>query len=164
MGARLAGRSSVDERRTWLVMFLSSSACVGAAPPPPIEGSTGGPEGSTSSGPGTIGTGTSSGGTSSGGTSSSAESSSTTGTAVPPACTAYGDAITLCYDAEAGASAAQYCAEVFANYETNYGAECVAAFEEWLACLSALTCEELTGADPVCPDQQGTLETVCAAM
>lgn len=87
----------------------------------------------------------------------------TTGGDVPPACAAYGDAVTLCYDAEAGASAASYCAEAFANYEMNYGAECVAAFEDWLACLSALTCEELTGADPVCADQSGALETACAA-
>lgn len=97
------------------------------------------------------------------GTAGSTGPEPTTGGDVPPACAAYGDAVTLCYDAEAGAAAASYCAEAFANYEMNYGAECVSAFEDWLACLSALTCEELTGADPVCADQSGVLETACAA-
>jgi hypothetical protein len=87
----------------------------------------------------------------------------TGGVEVPPACATYADLVTMCYDAEAGAGAASYCADAFANYEANYGAECVAAFEDWLACLSALTCEEFTGAEPVCADQSGALETACAA-
>lgn len=86
----------------------------------------------------------------------------TGGTELPPACATYADAITLCYDEKAGASAGQYCAESFAYYEMNYGAECVTAFEDWLACLSALTCEELMGKE-VCVDQGMALETACAA-
>lgn len=87
----------------------------------------------------------------------------TGGGVIPESCSTYADLVTMCYDAEAGASAATYCAEAFAAYEASYGAECVAAFEDWLACLSALTCEEFTGADPVCADQATALETACAA-
>jgi hypothetical protein len=89
---------------------------------------------------------------------------STDGGELPPICTTYGDQITECYmDEKAGASAAMYCGEVIAGYEKAYGAECVTAFEEFLACLSALTCEEFTGADPVCEEQNMALETACAA-
>jgi hypothetical protein len=86
----------------------------------------------------------------------------TGGIELPPACATYADAITLCYDEKAGAAAGQYCAESFAYYEMNYGAECVTAFEEWLACLSALTCKELMGKE-VCVEQGMALETACAA-
>ncbi len=88
----------------------------------------------------------------------------TGGPVVPEICTTYGDQITECYmDMRAGAAAAEYCAEVIAGYEAAYGAECVAAFEDFLACLSALTCDEFTGADPVCTEQSMAIETACAA-
>lgn len=86
----------------------------------------------------------------------------TGGIELPPACATYADAITNCYDDAAGAAAGQYCAETFEYYEMNYGAECITAYEDWLACLSALTCEELMGKE-VCPDQGAALETACAA-
>lgn len=85
----------------------------------------------------------------------------TGGTELPPACVTYAEAVTLCYDEKAGAAAGQYCAETIAYYEMMYGAECVTAFEDWLACLSALTCEEFTGKDPVCEEQSMALGTAC---
>jgi hypothetical protein len=162
-------------------MFLSSSSCVGAPPPPPIDGPTVNGGGSTSLGsstndaagssgdPDTSGTstsGTSFDGTSTAGTGTIATSTSvtsTTGDEIPPACVAYGDGVALCYDEMTGAAAATYCAETFAYYEMMYGAECVEAFEEYLACLSALTCEELTGMDSVCTQESMELASVCTA-
>lgn len=120
-------------------------------PTPMTEGMTGstGPVADTgSSGPGVD--------------SSTGVEPTTGGIELPPACVTYADAITLCYDEKAGASAGQYCAETFAYYEMNYGEECVTAFEDWLACLSALTCKELMGKE-VCMEQGMALEMACAA-
>lgn len=118
-----------------------------------MTGSTGPVADSGSSGPG-VDTGSSGPGA----------ETTTGGGVIPESCSTYADLVTMCYDAKAGAAAASYCADAFTNYEANYGAECVAAFEDWLACLSALTCEEFTGADPVCEEQATALETACAAM
>ena len=89
------------------------------------------------------------------------ETATTGGVEVPPACASYGDAIALCYDDKAGAAAAQYCAEEIAAFEMYYGAECVTAYEEWLACLSALTCKELM-METVCEPETMMLEMTCA--
>jgi hypothetical protein len=86
----------------------------------------------------------------------------TDGIEIPPACATYGDAVTLCYDEDAGAAAAQYCAEEIALFEKYYGADCVTAYEEWLACLSALTCDEFMGKEPVCEPETAALEMNCA--
>jgi hypothetical protein len=81
---------------------------------------------------------------------------------IPALCAVYADAITLCYHEKAGAAAGQYCAETFAYYEMNYGDECITAFEDWLACLSAVTCKELMGTE-VCVEQNMVLEANCSA-
>ncbi len=87
----------------------------------------------------------------------------TTGGTEPRICLTYGDQITECYmDEKAGAAATEYCAEILAAYEKTYGPDCVAAFEDYLACLSALTCEEFTGPDPVCEKEGTAIETACA--
>jgi hypothetical protein len=127
-----------------------STATPDTDPPPMTEGSSSGPGVDSSSGPGVD--------------SSTGPGMMTTtgGIEVPPACATYADAITLCYTEKDGAEAAQACAESFAYYEMNYGAECVTAFEEWLACLSALTCKELMGKE-VCVPEGMMLEMACAA-
>jgi hypothetical protein len=51
----------------------------------------------------------------------------------------YGAKIAECYmDPRAGMYGATYCGEAHAYYEMNYGAECVQAFEAFMACLSSL--------------------------
>jgi hypothetical protein len=85
----------------------------------------------------------------------------TTGGTVPASCAAYADLVTMCYDEKAGATTAMYCAETLAYYEMNYGAECVTAYEDYLACLSALTCKMLTGKDPLCEEEFMMVETIC---
>jgi hypothetical protein len=123
--------------------------------------SAGDPTGSGSSGA----DGTTSGSTTSalGGTSSgSTDASGTTGIPVPESCAAYADLITLCYDEASGTAAAMYCGETLSFYEMTYGAQCVAVFEEYLACLSSLTCEMLAGKDLVCEKESQTVEMFCA--
>ncbi|MCX4240852.1 hypothetical protein [Paraliomyxa miuraensis] len=76
-------------------------------------------------------------------------------------CEAYADLVAECYmDPAAGEATLNYCIEQTAYYEA-YGAECLAAFEDFTACLSALTCDELTGADPVCEAEFEALNTTC---
>jgi hypothetical protein len=91
------------------------------------------------------------------------EDTTTGGGDIPPACASYGDAIEACF-AGYGADAAASCANYHATYTENYGAECVAAYEDFLACLSALTCEELM-MDPadVCVAEQDAQAMVCVA-
>jgi hypothetical protein len=129
-----------------------STATPDTDPTPMTEGMTGstGPGVDSSSGPGVD--------------SSTGPGMMTTtgGIELPPICVTYADAVTLCYDDQAGAAAGEYCAETLVYYEMNYGAECVTAFEEWLACLSALTCEEFMG-EEACPAEGMMLEMACAA-
>lgn len=88
----------------------------------------------------------------------------TGGVEIPEVCVGYGEQVGVCYmDKESGIAAAEYCVELIQGYYDAYGAECVTAFEEFLACLSALTCEEFTGADPVCDAESMALDTACAA-
>jgi hypothetical protein len=87
----------------------------------------------------------------------------TGGVEVPPFCAAYGDAIAACFPKYEAETYSQLCAEAIGlNYEP-YGEECVAAYEEWVVCLTGLPCEELGMEDPPgCADQFGALETACA--
>lgn len=89
---------------------------------------------------------------------------SATTDAPPPiseACTAYGEQVAECYDPRTGASATAYCTEVLELYAQYYGAECLSAFEDWLVCLSSLSCEEFTGPDPVCQEENQLVEQAC---
>jgi len=86
----------------------------------------------------------------------------TAGGDIPPACQSYGDAIETCF-AGYGADAATSCATYHAMYTENYGAECIAAFEDWLACLSALSCEDLEMEEPAaCAEAVTARDTACA--
>jgi hypothetical protein len=92
-----------------------------------------------------------------------ADSTTTGGGDIPPACVAYGDAIEACF-AGYGADAAASCANYHATYNENYGAECVAAYEDFLACLSMLTCKELEmDPDTVCVAEQDAQAMACVA-
>jgi hypothetical protein len=86
--------------------------------------------------------------------------STTGGVEVPPVCKSYGAKIAECYNARYGAMTEQYCAMALMAYEA-YGADCVKAYEDFLACLSALSCAEFTGPDPVCEAEAMKLEPAC---
>ena len=82
---------------------------------------------------------------------------------MPPACQSYADKVTECYDdAGMGMAAAMYCGLTHEYYSMNLGPGCVAAFEEFLVCLSQLNCAEFTGPDPVCVDQDNARSAACA--
>lgn len=142
------------------------------------SGTTGGTGETTTTGAGTTtdaptGSGTDSatgttttGGATSGSTSSttggSTSSTTTGGVDVPPACQSYGDKVTECYDARVGMAAATYCGEKHEYYSMNFGPMCVAALEDFMVCLSQLSCAEFTGPDPVCVAKSDALSAACA--
>jgi hypothetical protein len=86
--------------------------------------------------------------------------STTGGVEVPPVCKSYGAKIAECYNARYGAMTEQYCAMALMAYEA-YGADCVKAYEDVLACLSALSCDVLTGDMPYCETESAALEPAC---
>ena len=127
-------------------------------------GDTGGTStanGTTGDTPTGSGTGSATGSTGDATTGDATTGDSTTGgVETPPACVSYGAKITECYDMGAGAAAASYCADALMHYEA-YGPDCVQAFEAWLACLSELSCAELTGPDPVCDAESAAIDAAC---
>ncbi len=81
----------------------------------------------------------------------------------PPAiCVTYADQVELCYDDVAGMTALDNCIEYRADYEA-YGEDCLGVWEDYLACLSALTCEEFTDDMDDCPTEFEAVETTCVA-
>lgn len=85
------------------------------------------------------------------------------GVEVPPLCATYGDVIEGCF-AGYGEIAAEQCAYFLADYTASYGDACAAAFEEYITCLSGLTCKELEVKDMVpaaCEDEDAAIETEC---
>jgi hypothetical protein len=98
------------------------------------------------------------------GTTTTGEGSGTAGAMIPEVCIAYGDAIEVCFPGY-GEYSAELCATYHTIYGMYYGADCVTAFEDWLVCLSALTCEELM-MDPgtICIPEQDAVDMVCMAM
>lgn len=89
--------------------------------------------------------------------------SGTTDTPPPTseACAAYGDQVAECYDLRSGAAATAYCIEALELYAQYYGAECLSAFEDFLVCLSSLSCEEFTGPELVCQEENALVEQAC---
>ncbi len=137
---------------------------------PASTGDTGGTStanGTTGDTPTSSGTGSATGSTGDATTGDATTGDSTTGDSTtggvetPPACVSYGAKVTECYDMGAGVMAAKYCADALMNYEASYGPDCVQAYEEFLVCLSALSCAEFTGPDPVCVDQSDALDVAC---
>lgn len=81
----------------------------------------------------------------------------------PPSagCQAYADLVTECYmDKAAGDATLNYCNEQTTYYEM-YGPECLGAFEDFIACLSALSCEMLMGKEPICEAELEAVNTTC---
>lgn len=110
----------------------------------------------TDSGTGTTGTGTT-GEPTTGGTGTS----TTGGADIPPVCKAYGAKIAECYGPRYAGMTEQYCAISLMAYEM-YGADCVKAFEDFLACLSGLSCEVLMSDMPFCEAEGAALNGACA--
>lgn len=71
----------------------------------------------------------------------------------PEACQAYSALITECYGAETGESAYYYCAE-YLEYLAGYTPECVPFFEEFLVCISELSCMDLSSGEICEPELQ----------
>ncbi len=126
--------------------------------------STGGSEstgGSGSSGSsGSTGGSGSSGGSSGSSGGSSESSGGSTGPALTP-CEAYGATVSYCYDPAEGAYAEMYCDQYQMYLAMNYGPACVAAFEDFIVCLSALTCPEFMGGMPVCVAEDAAFLAAC---
>ena len=79
----------------------------------------------------------------------------------PDACVQYSDLITECYNEKEGMAILDYCGEYIQYLYDTYGEGCVTAYEDYLACLSGLTCEMLMGPDPVCEDEEAALGEAC---
>lgn len=163
--AAIPGCSDSDKDKATDTDPGSTSATDG---PVTATGTTGGTTGDAPTGTGSA---TDSGSDTTGGTTGGTDGTTgeaTTGEAttggveIPPVCQSYGAKVAECYmDPMAGMDATQYCAIALMAYET-YGPDCVQANEAWLACLSALPCEEFTGDNPVCEAESATLESACA--
>lgn len=76
-------------------------------------------------------------------------------------CGLYGDNIEYCYDADAGTAAEEYCLEVLAGYY-EYSPDCAAAGLAYFACLSNLSCDDLSlPVDEICVPEQEGLDAAC---
>jgi hypothetical protein len=121
-----------------------------------------GPEPTSASGEGTGGSSGGTGGTdgtgsSSGAVDSTGNSDSTGGGA--QVCADYGTTAITCLGEKYGGYA-EYNCNFNLDYYTNYAAACGAAYEDYIACLSALTCEEFMGVDR-CPEELAAFMTAC---
>jgi len=88
----------------------------------------------------------------------------TAGTGGEPAeiCVSYGDQVALCeMSKEYGAEATMYCDALLQDYYDLGGDACQMAFEDLLACLNALTCEEFVGEDPTCEAENAAIDKAC---
>ena len=68
----------------------------------------------------------------------------------------------MCYDAEAAETALTYCIDAYEYYSMELGMNCGSLFEAWVVCLSMLTCEEFTSADPFCAAESDALAMACS--
>jgi hypothetical protein len=84
---------------------------------------------------------------------------------VPPVCASFGAKSAECLMEPTAAMAyEQMCAYAVMQYSRYYGPDCVQAYEAFLACLSALSCEEFlvnTMGDPVCEAEAAAQAVVC---
>ncbi|MEX1367589.1 MAG: hypothetical protein AB1Z98_30955 [Nannocystaceae bacterium] len=76
-------------------------------------------------------------------------------------CVTYGDFVTDCVDENSGVEAEAYCETLLVEYYNVGGEPCVVALEDFLACLSGLTCEEFNGVDPVCEAENAAIDAAC---
>lgn len=82
-------------------------------------------------------------------------------TGEPPnsVCQDYADLITECYSEKEGQAVLDYCPEYLQGLYDSYGEDCVSVYEDFLACLSTLTCKEFMG--DACPDEQAAVTKAC---
>jgi len=89
------------------------------------------------------------------------DSAATTTGVEPGPCADYGATIEYCYNARMGAAAAEYCQEYSTDLYDNYGADCLAAYDDFVACLADLDCRTLMAGE-VCTDEEDALGVACA--
>jgi len=77
------------------------------------------------------------------------------------ACEAYGAIVTYCYDPVSGAQAEMYCDQYQMYLSMMYGPACVMAFEDFVVCLSTLTCPEFMGGMAVCVAEEAAFAAAC---
>jgi hypothetical protein len=80
-------------------------------------------------------------------------------TEIPELCVPYGETIASCFRGYDPDEVALYCACTLSYYAPMYGANCAAAFEEFYACVTPLSCEELMMGP--CADEMDNLSTEC---
>ena len=101
------------------------------------------------------------GGTSTTDATTGTSTSTTGGIDIPPVCQSYGAKVAECYNPRYGMEAAAGCAYGIQQYGMTYGPDCAKALEDFYACLSALSCAELTGPGPVCDAESMNLDPAC---
>jgi hypothetical protein len=75
------------------------------------------------------------------------------------ACTAYADLVETC--GGTAAEAYMYCVDYSGFLYDNYGADCLAAYEDFLVCISELSCDEFGGPDPFCETESAFVDSAC---
>lgn len=79
-------------------------------------------------------------------------------------CSTYGDFVADCQMSEEyGLEARDLCNYLSGEYYNLGGADCQAAYEEFVVCLSSLTCDEFNGKDPVCEAEDAAIDAACPA-
>ncbi|MCA9637243.1 MAG: hypothetical protein KC420_14550 [Myxococcales bacterium] len=100
-------------------------------------------------------------GSTSGTTTSETTGGSTTGEPPSPLCIGYANKYVECYmNPRYYDPGIAYCEEGLAYYAT-IGADCLAAFEEYVACLSALDCDDFMGDQVGCANEEDGLNKAC---
>ncbi|MCA9650129.1 MAG: hypothetical protein H6712_35240 [Myxococcales bacterium] len=78
-------------------------------------------------------------------------------------CVTYGAHVTECFMSEEyGAEAQMYCEQLLQDYYDLAGADCVAAFEDYLACLNNLVCDDFVmDPTPGCEKEDAAIDVAC---
>ena len=92
--------------------------------------------------------------------STTAGSGSDTGGA-EAACVAYAEKVRACEGAADYAGFEEYCEALIAEYASYYGPGCAVAYEDYFACLSMQTCEQLADEEGECRDEVLVLAQAC---
>lgn len=86
----------------------------------------------------------------------------TTGGSGNAVCEEYGIFITGCYSQDEGTAAQLFCDEYLGELYDTYGANCSSVYEDYVACLSKLTCEEFMAPD-ACSAELSVVMMECVA-
>lgn len=173
-----------DERASNLLFLLTLPLALGCPGTEEDDDDTGGtPAGSTTTAPGEdTGTSTTDGTSATDGASTLPPADSTTTEPVDtsdyscddlmppmpmgpisPVCMQYSALTVECYDGDPACIAIYeaYCQYTIEYSTMAFGEACGMAYEEFLACLSQLTCEQVTDDAEDCPDELMALDMVC---